>query len=151
MIAGERRADGTFGLIYIDLDEFKLVNDRYGHRIGDLFLQEAALRMNRQLRPGDRLARLGGDEFAAVVPMVHGRADVEEIAARMERCFEEPFLLEGSSIPGSASVGIAVYPQDGMDRDSLLHVADTAMYAAKNQRRDRSVPAPMNCQTADVQ
>jgi diguanylate cyclase (GGDEF)-like protein len=70
-------------LIYIDLNEFKQINDRYGHRTGDVYLQEMAQRMRRQLRPGDTLARLGGDEFAVVVPAVRNRAEAEEIALRL--------------------------------------------------------------------
>ena len=126
---------GCFGLIYIDLDEFKQVNDRYGHRIGDLYLQEIAERMKRQLRPGDMLARLGGDEFAALVPQVRSRADVEEIAERLERCFDEPLSLDGYSLRGSGSLGMAVFPEDGVTKDALLGVADTTMYEAKRKRR----------------
>ncbi len=127
-----RRDAGIFGLIYIDLDRFKQVNDLYGHRLGDLYLQEVAVRMKRQLRSHDQLARLGGDEFAAVVSEVHNRAGVEEIAQRLERCFDAPFAIDGYILSGSASVGVAVYPADGTTRDSLLGSADAAMYAAKH-------------------
>lgn len=137
LIGGERREDARFALIYIDLDDFKGVNDQYGHRTGDLYLQEAAQRMNSQLRPGDMLARLGGDEFAALVRMVRTRSDVAEIASRLEHCFDEPFVLAETTIRGTASVGLALYPDDGADRDSLLSTADAAMYVAKNTRRAR--------------
>jgi diguanylate cyclase (GGDEF)-like protein len=133
---GEARLKaGVFGLIYIDLDEFKQVNDLYGHQIGDLYLQEAAMRMKRQLRAVDSLARLGGDEFAVLVPLVHNRADVEEIAQRLERCFEDPFTIEGQALQSSASVGIALYPEDGATKDDLLSAADAAMYVAKHTKR----------------
>ena len=79
----------------MDLDDFKQVNDMYGHHVGDLYLQEVSLRMKRQLRPGDMLARLGGDEFAVLVRCVRNRADVEEIAQRLERCFDAPFVRGG--------------------------------------------------------
>jgi diguanylate cyclase (GGDEF)-like protein len=134
-IAEARQQAGIFGLIYIDLDEFKMVNDLYGHQIGDLYLQEVALRMKRQLRSHDLLARLGGDEFAALVAVVPNRAGVEEIAVRLERCFDEPFAVEGFILRGSASVGIALYPEDGATKDSLLNAADAAMYIAKHTRR----------------
>src|SRR5208337_1286468 len=77
-----REKAGVFGLIFIDLDEFKQVNDIYGHQAGDMYLQEVALRMKRQLRSHDMLARLGGDEFAVLVPMVRNRAEADEIAQR---------------------------------------------------------------------
>ena len=132
----EARIEATiFGLIYIDLDDFKQVNDSYGHQVGDQYLQEVAIRMKRQLRPHDKLARLGGDEFAALVPLVRSRAEVEEIAQRLERSFDEPFILEGLVLTGSASVGIALYPEDGANRDDLLNAADAAMYASKNAKR----------------
>jgi diguanylate cyclase (GGDEF)-like protein len=124
-----------FGLIYIDLNYFKQVNDSYGHQVGDQYLQQVALRLKRQLRPQDRLARLGGDEFAALVPMVRNRAEVEEIAQRLEHCFNEPFALEGLVLTGSASLGVALYPEDGATKDDILNVADAAMYTAKNVMR----------------
>jgi len=87
------------------------------------------------LRTGDILGRLGGDEFAALVSVARGKADVEEIAQRLERCFDAPFAMEGYVLRGAASVGIAIYPTDGTTSDSLLSAADSAMYAAKNSRR----------------
>ena len=135
LIEESRQKGATFGLIYIDLDDFKLVNDRCGHHVGDHYLQEAAQRMNRQLRSHDLLARLGGDEFAALVQVVRARAEVEEIARRLEHCFDEPLSIDGFLLRGSASVGIAVYPEDGVTGDSLLKAADTAMYLAKNNKR----------------
>jgi diguanylate cyclase (GGDEF)-like protein len=129
-------SEGVFGFIFIDLDRFKQVNDQYGHQTGDVYLQEVAQRMKRQLRPGDMLARLGGDEFAVVVPAVRNRAEVEEIALRLERCFDEPFAAEGRQVYGSASVGFALYPEDATNRDGLLSTADAAMYAAKQSRKN---------------
>jgi diguanylate cyclase (GGDEF)-like protein len=135
LIDSASQAAGIFGLIYVDLDEFKQVNDEYGHQVGDLYLQEVAMRMKRQLRPGDMLARLGGDEFAVLVPIIRCRADVEEIALRLERCFEGRIAVEGYILRGSASVGIALYPADGNTKDSLLDAADAAMYVSKNNKR----------------
>jgi diguanylate cyclase (GGDEF)-like protein len=134
LIDEARRTAGIFGLIYIDLDNFKQVNDKYGHHVGDLYLQEAALRMKRQLRPGDILARLGGDEFAVLVSVVRTRSDVQEIALRLERCFDEAFAVEGDLLQSSASVGIALYPEDASTRDTLLRTADAAMYTVKHGR-----------------
>ncbi|MGA2832940.1 MAG: GGDEF domain-containing protein [Terracidiphilus sp.] len=123
-----------FGLIYIDLDKFKQINDAYGHQFGDLYLQAVALRMKRQLRSVDLLARIGGDEFAVMLPLVHNRAKVEEIAERLERSFEEPFMIKGQALYSAASFGIAIYPEDGDARDDLLTSADAAMYVAKNAK-----------------
>jgi diguanylate cyclase (GGDEF)-like protein len=135
MLSG-RRSEAFFGLIYVDLDHFKQVNDRYGHRIGDLYLQEVTRRMKLQLRTEDVLARIGGDEFIALAPILRGRADAEEIAVRLERCFDELFELEGLRIHGSASVGLAVYPEDGSNKEELQRSADAAMYANKEAKRE---------------
>jgi diguanylate cyclase (GGDEF)-like protein len=91
--------------------------------------------MMRQLRPVDVLARLGGDEFAVLIPAVRGRADVKDVATRLERCFDEAFAVEGYVLQGSASVGIAVYPEDGSTKDSMLTAADAAMYVGKQTGR----------------
>jgi diguanylate cyclase (GGDEF)-like protein len=133
------RIEGTiFGLIYVDLDEFKQVNDFYGHHVGDLYLHEVSVRMKRQLRSGDMLARLGGDEFAALIPVTRSRAAVEEVAQRLERCFDAPFAVEGYVLRGGASVGVAVYPDDGTTPDSLLSAADAAMYVNKHTKRHKT-------------
>ena len=134
MIQTARETTGIFGLIFIDLDHFKQVNDQYGHQVGDIYLQQATLRMKHQLRPGDTLARLGGDEFAVVVAAVQNRSDVHEIARRLENCFDEPFAVGGHVVYGSASVGLALYPEDAASADSLLSTADAAMYVIKQSR-----------------
>ncbi len=136
LIAAASGQERQFGLIYVDLDDFKQVNDRYGHRVGDLYLQEVAQRMKRVLRPGDMLARLGGDEFAVVIAEIYSRTAVDEIVARLQRCFKDPLLLEGQALSGSASIGVAVFPEDGVTQDALLTAADAAMYKAKNNRRE---------------
>jgi diguanylate cyclase (GGDEF)-like protein len=135
LVNESRDTAGIFGLIYVDLNEFKQVNDVYGHRVGDLYLQEVASRMKRQLRSADMLARLGGDEFAAVLPLVGGREQAAEVAMRLERSFDDPFTINGHTLRGSASVGVALYPEDGTTRDSLLSAADAAMYVSKHTRK----------------
>jgi diguanylate cyclase (GGDEF)-like protein len=138
LIKDTRQSAGIFGVIYVDLNEFKQVNDAYGHQTGDQYLQEIARRMKRQLRPSDTLARLGGDEFAVLVTEVHNRTEVLEIAARLECCFDEPFMSEGYAVHGSASVGIALYPEDADSADGLLSTADAAMYLAKYTRTGKN-------------
>jgi len=135
MIERARRDAGNFGLIYIDLDDFKQVNDLYGHQAGDAYLQEIAQRFKRQLRPSDTLARMGGDEFSVLVRDVRSYDEVAEVAARLQRSFDEPIAVAGEQVSGSASFGMAVYPTDASGKDGLLSAADSAMYAAKNIRR----------------
>jgi diguanylate cyclase (GGDEF)-like protein len=130
-----RNSGGNLGLIYIDLDKFKPINDTYGHHVGDLYLQAAALRMSRQLLGSDMLARLGGDEFAALVLLQHGKSDLDRIVERLESCFKDPFIVEGISLQGTASFGIAYYPENGATKDSLLSAADAKMYEVKNNKR----------------
>jgi diguanylate cyclase (GGDEF)-like protein len=138
LIEEARQKSGSFGMIYIDLDDFKQVNDRFGHRVGDLYLQESALRMKRQLRSTDMLARIGGDEFAVLLPHVPSHAEVEEVATRLERCFQGEFKLGGHNLQGSASVGTALYPHDGETKDTLFSAADAAMYVSKKIKKETS-------------
>jgi diguanylate cyclase (GGDEF)-like protein len=137
-----RHSGRLLGLIYIDLDKFKPINDTYGHHVGDLYLQAVALRMSRQLLGGDMLARLGGDEFAAMVLLHHGRSDLEKIVARLESCFDEPFSVEGIILHGEASIGVAIFPEDGATKDNLLSAGDAAMYAVKRAKlqTEKSLP-----------
>ena len=136
LIEDARQKSVIFGMVYIDLDDFKQMNDRFGHRVGDLYLQEAALRMKHQLRPTDMLARIGGDEFAVLLPNVRGHAEVQEVALRLERCFHADFELGGHKLRGSASVGTALYPEDGETKDTLFSAADAAMYVSKKIKKE---------------
>jgi diguanylate cyclase (GGDEF)-like protein len=134
-ILDARQSSRVFGLLYMDLNDFKQVNDIYGHRTGDLYLQQVAERLKHRLRPGDLLARLGGDEFAVLIQEVRNRADAEEVAQRLEGCFDEPFICKDVVLQGSASIGIAMYPADSTASDSLFSAADASMYLAKKARR----------------
>lgn len=133
----ENRTQGeeVKAVIYLDLDDFKDVNDTYGHHIGDLYVREIAMRLKSQVRPMDMLARLGGDEFAVVVSGARSREDVEEIAHRLKSCFDRRFVMEGVELHGSASFGIACCPEDGITQEELLRAADRAMYGRKRSRR----------------
>jgi diguanylate cyclase (GGDEF)-like protein len=130
-ISAARRRDTSAALLLIDLDRFKEVNDTLGHDHGDELLIEVADRLGRGLRAHDLLARLGGDEFAILLPEVPHRGAVAEVAARLHRALEEPFALRGVALTLEASIGVAVYPDDGRDLTTLLRRADVAMYEAK--------------------
>ena len=130
-----QRTGRIFGLIYLDFDGFKQLNDRYGHQVGDAYLQAAVARMKNQIRPADMLARIGGDEFALLVPDVAELGDVLEVARRIEQCFDSLFSIEGYMLEGAASLGVAIYPADGRSKDELLNAADAAMYVEKNARK----------------
>jgi diguanylate cyclase (GGDEF)-like protein len=135
LLEDARQNQRVFGLVYIDLDKFKPINDQYGHHAGDVFLQQVALRLKSRLRGNDILARLGGDEFAALISVKQGREEVESVVDRLERCFDEPFSVEGHTLDGAASFGIACYPEDGATKDELLSFADAAMYTNKKRKK----------------
>jgi diguanylate cyclase (GGDEF)-like protein len=134
-----RRSKEPLGVMIIDLDRFKEVNDTLGHHVGDLVLQHVAVRLQSTLREGDTIARLGGDEFAILLPAVTGEGGAGHVADKLLRALEEPFLLTGWSFDVEASIGIAVYPAHGEDVDSLLQRADVAMYVAKEARTGHEV------------
>jgi diguanylate cyclase (GGDEF)-like protein len=130
----------SFALIYIDLDGFKLVNDSYGHNVGDLYLREAVSRMKAQIRLGDMLARIGGDEFAVLVSRITQVDGAKEVVRRLRHCFDKPFDVDGEQLIGSASFGISICPRDGISKDSIFKAADAAMCAAKAAQRVASTP-----------
>lgn len=135
-LIAERHGAGNFGVIYIDLDRFKQVNDRYGHAVGDLFLQEVAGRIKKRLRASDFFARIGGDEFAVLIPDANSAEDIAEIAGRVLQVFETPFLVDVvGPIDAGASIGTALYPQEGGTRDEILSAADQEMYRQKYAKR----------------
>ncbi len=132
-----QRDKTTVALLFIDLDHFKEVNDVLGHHIGDMLLVEAASRIRKTMRDYDTLARLGSDEFTVILPTLHDSLDIEYIAQKIISCLSEPFLLQGHEAFVSASIGIALYPNDATTAAHLIKNADQAMYAAKNYGRSR--------------
>jgi diguanylate cyclase (GGDEF)-like protein len=118
-------------VIYIDVNRFKYVNDKYGHKVGDLYLKQISARLRHQLRPIDLLARVGGDEFIVISPFSETFDRVHSVISRLKVCFNNPFNLDGKIVTGSASFGFARYPQDGVTAEELTRVADHAMYICK--------------------
>lgn len=123
------------GVMMIDLDHFKTINDTMGHPIGDQLLCQAAGRLQDSVRHADTVARISGDEFAILLPDVLEKPDLADIAQKMLDAFNAPFLLDGTELFVSCSIGIALHPDDSTDADDLVKYADSAMYSAKRQER----------------
>ena len=123
-----------FSLLYLDLDDFKSVNDRYGHACGDELLKQVSARLQGVTRKGDLLARLGGDEFVLLLKGVSNR-EVEGVAARYRAALEGPFIIDGRQLSGVASLGTVSYPEQGQTIDELLGYVDAAMYREKASHR----------------
>ncbi len=134
-----QREKNIFGLLYIDLDGFKLVNDSLGHSIGDTLLCEVASRFKQHVRRADVLSRVGGDEFTVILTSVHEPADAGRVAELLLECLAKPFQVGGHDITVGASIGISTLEIDSAADVDLLQQADSAMYAAKRSGRNRAV------------
>lgn len=130
-VSQARRDQLRMGLLFVDLDGFKPVNDTHGHHVGDLLLREVALRMQACVRQVDTIARLGGDEFVVLLPVVEGEQAAQRVADKVCESLRQPFELNGLQLRISASIGVAVYPDHGSDGSKLSQSADAAMYQAK--------------------
>ena len=124
------------GLLFLDLDRFKMVNDTLGHQLGDDLLRAVVGRLKQSIRAGDLLARLGGDEFAVLVEDVEGPLELESVARTIVACFAQPFELDHRQVSVTASIGITLFPVDNVDPLALLNNADIAMYQAKERGRN---------------
>ncbi|MDO9306127.1 MAG: diguanylate cyclase [Sulfuricurvum sp.] len=131
------RTNGSLALLFIDLDYFKQVNDTLGHDKGDILLIKASERINESVRESDTVARMGGDEFTAILPQIVSPENAERVVKKIIEKLAQPFDLNGTAISISASVGIAIYPNDAQNSKELLQNADKAMYDAKRQGRSR--------------
>jgi diguanylate cyclase (GGDEF)-like protein len=123
-------------VLFLDLDNFKTINDTLGHPVGDRLLSSAAGRLSACLRDEDVLARIGGDEFVILLPKLNRSDDAAVVARKLLESLTQPFDIDGQELTVSTSIGIAVYPGNGSDIDVLLKHADTAMYGAKNEGRN---------------
>ncbi len=136
MLALSQRNDKSVGVLFVDLDYFKIVNDTHGHAAGDQLLRLTAERMSACVRSGDTVGRLSGDEFAVVLANLAKTDDAGLVAGKIVRELAKPFDLQSQLVYISASIGIALYPGDSTDPVTLLKLADTAMYRAKERGRN---------------
>lgn len=145
----ERRHE-ILALLFIDLDRFKNVNDTMGHQVGDVLLQGVAERIEKEIRDSDMIARMGGDEFIVVLWPLSQESDAEAIAARIADSLAHPWQIEGHEFRCPGSIGMALYPKDGLDSTTLLKNADVAMYEAKAAGGNRAVfySRRMSCQSS---
>jgi diguanylate cyclase (GGDEF)-like protein/PAS domain S-box-containing protein len=138
-------------VMFLDLDRFKTINDTLGHAIGDLLLQQVAQRICHCLRQHDILSRWGGDEFTLLLPQIHTPDDAVHVAQRIIAALKPVFDLDGHPLHITTSIGMAVYPQNGQDMETLLGNADVALYQAKEQRSTyRMYSATMNSQASEL-
>jgi diguanylate cyclase (GGDEF)-like protein len=129
-------------LMFLDLDEFKQVNDQHGHETGDLLLQEVAARMQACLREGDSVSRLGGDEFVLLIEalsphLLEAASQALQVATKMLEALQQPYILHGACVHSSASLGVVLFAGNTLDSDALLNMADSAMYRAKAAGRNQ--------------
>jgi diguanylate cyclase (GGDEF)-like protein len=130
-ISQTARQQGQLAVLFLDLEDFKDVNDTYGHDAGDGVLKRAAERLQACVRAGDTIARLGGDEFVLVLENVAGQQDVDQVVEKIKTGFEQPFDVNAHSIILGINIGCAIYPGDGTDMDALISYADSRMYQDK--------------------
>jgi diguanylate cyclase (GGDEF)-like protein/PAS domain S-box-containing protein len=132
-LAQAHRNKNKLAILTLDLDRFKAVNDSHGHHVGDELLKAIGQRLTGIIRSGDTIARMGGDEFLLLMPELHQSDSIASIISKIVEAFKGPFIIEGHRLNISASIGIAVYPDDGMDMDTLMRKSDSAMYDIKRQ------------------
>ncbi|MEA1940322.1 MAG: diguanylate cyclase [Candidatus Caldatribacteriota bacterium] len=136
-IAYTKRAKKKFALLFLDLDNFKKVNDKFGHNVGDRLLQEIANRFRNLLRETDTICRLGGDEFIILLARLsQPKENVEDIVQKIFKSLCEPFSIDNNKIYINISIGIALYPDDGEEGENLIKSADKAMYIVKKEGRN---------------
>lgn len=135
-ISHARRDRHKLAVMFVDLDQFKQVNDTLGHSVGDGLLMGVTERMKSCLRDEDTLSRLAGDEFTVILPAIHHPDDASNVAEKFLECYARPLNIDGHELRVTASIGIVIYPDDGEDAESLLQHADTAMYRIKGSGRN---------------
>lgn len=137
IIRMSKKHNQSFALLFLDLDRFKNINDTLGHRVGDMLLKETAQRLKRMLRKQDTIARFGGDEFVIILPNLKHIREAAYMAEKIVESLKRPFCFNHQEIYISTSIGISVYPYDGTDKETLIRMADRAMYQAKKNGRNQ--------------
>lgn len=134
-LALARRRSSPLGILNLDMDGLKAINDSHGHRAGDAAIRECAQRIHAAARESDTVARLGGDEFGVLLSELPDRDGAVQVAERMTRAIRQPFTFEEAALPIDASIGLALFPEDATELDSLVEWADRSMYAVKRSRK----------------
>jgi diguanylate cyclase (GGDEF)-like protein/PAS domain S-box-containing protein len=137
-LAYAKREKKMLAVMFLDLDLFKEVNDSNGHEVGDLVLKQVALRLSACVRESDTVARLGGDEFIILLPIIDAETDATLVANKIVEAIDLPIIVKQTSLHVTASIGIAMYPQHGMDEKLLMLNADMAMYQAKKSGKNQA-------------
>jgi diguanylate cyclase len=137
LVSAAQRESGVLAVLFVDLDYFKSFNDTLGHAAGDRILQAAGARMRGCVRHDDVVARLGGDEFVIISANLSKPGDADFVARKLLAAIAEPFVLADHEVRFTASVGVAIYPQDSQDAETLVQHADLGMYRAKESGRNR--------------
>lgn len=133
LIAQSERNMSTFALLFIDLDEFKIINDTKGHAFGDQVLIETSLRLKQSIRNSDTVARIGGDEFVVLLENMINKSNVSSLVETILNAIKKPFVINDEELDVSCSIGVSTYPDDGTTEDTLIAAADKAMYNVKHK------------------
>ncbi len=137
-LAYAKREKKMLAVMFLDLDLFKEINDLYGHEVGDLVLKQVARRLSSCIRESDTVARLGGDEFVILLPMIDAETDAAMVANKIVESISQPIIAVQTSLHVTSSIGIAIYPQHGVDEKLLMLNADMAMYQAKRNGKNQA-------------
>ncbi len=142
VLAHAKRTSTTFAVLFVDVDDFKAINDAHGHEFGDLVLQAIAKKLVTSIRASDTVARIGGDEFVVILEETAGQGSAPVVAAKLIERLARPFVVRGRQVTTSVSIGVGVYPDNGADPEVLVRSADYAMYLAKRAGKNRWQTCP---------
>ncbi|HOE42519.1 MAG TPA: GGDEF domain-containing protein, partial [Rhodoferax sp.] len=135
-LARAKRQHGRFAMVFLDLDHFKPINDKFGHGVGDQVLRWVARQLQNSVRAADTVGRIGGDEFVVLMAQLSRSDSILALAEKLRQALDQPFVVEGHELSISCCIGVAVYPEDGTDAITLTKGADDAMYRAKEEGGD---------------